>query len=187
MKTMKDINVMFSAKVAEYISNGYIINADTMNGTQGEIAKIDLSDGKKIIRILVDDSFDFEMHSSSVKLIVGEHRIPSYRGETIWNKNLKVIEEHAFYYMPYTQNHNILCTKEERKAIFAKRLERAKAQNIEPRHLRDEYKKILLPLIRREGNRMKSVKLNDIEDIMATTGKNRVHYRVHVRGKVFTF
>ena len=32
-----DINAIFTAKVAEYIGNGYVINSASMSGHQGEI------------------------------------------------------------------------------------------------------------------------------------------------------
>ena len=50
----KDIEKIYTAKVAEYLAKGYTINPATMSGHQGEIAKIDLKKGDEIIRILLD-------------------------------------------------------------------------------------------------------------------------------------
>lgn len=49
-----DINQKFTAKVAEYIAKGYTINTATMSGSQGEVAHVDLTDGKQVVRVLLD-------------------------------------------------------------------------------------------------------------------------------------
>ena len=46
-----DINQKFTAKVAEYIAKGYTINTATMSGSQGEVAHVDLTDGKQVVRV----------------------------------------------------------------------------------------------------------------------------------------
>lgn len=48
-----DINQKFTAKVAEYIAKGYTINTATMSGSQGEVAHVDLTDGKQVVRVLL--------------------------------------------------------------------------------------------------------------------------------------
>ena len=48
-----EIEAIFTAKVAEFITNGYTINATTMAGSQGEIAKIDFRKGNEIIRVML--------------------------------------------------------------------------------------------------------------------------------------
>jgi len=45
------INRKFTEVVSEWIGKGYAFNTATMGGSQGEIAKVDLTDGKEIIRI----------------------------------------------------------------------------------------------------------------------------------------
>lgn len=49
-----DINRKFTAAVSSYMAQGYYINAASMSGSQGEIAHIDLTDGKQIVRVLLD-------------------------------------------------------------------------------------------------------------------------------------
>lgn len=44
-----DINRKFTETVSSYIAQGYIINTASMSGSQGEIAHIDLTDGKQIV------------------------------------------------------------------------------------------------------------------------------------------
>ena len=46
MLLMKDIEALFTRKVAEYLADGYIFNTKTMSGSQ-----VDLKKGKSFVRI----------------------------------------------------------------------------------------------------------------------------------------
>lgn len=94
--TYSDINREFTAAAAEYLSKGYSINTGTMDGSQGEVAHIDLTDGKEIIRVLL--TYDFiPWPEKEYTIIVG--RVPSvttpnlrtHDAETIWNNELEII------------------------------------------------------------------------------------------------
>ena len=66
-----DINQKFTAKVAEYIAKGYTINTATMSGSQGEVAHVDLTDGKQVVRVLLDSFTEYDsFYSLSVLVIV---------------------------------------------------------------------------------------------------------------------
>ncbi len=54
-----DINQKFTAKVAEYIAKGYTINTATMSGSLGEVAHVDLTDGKQVVRVLLDSFTEY--------------------------------------------------------------------------------------------------------------------------------
>lgn len=56
-----DINKRFTEIVSEYIAAGYTLNTASMNGSEGEISKVDLTDGKEILRVLVRRFDDREM------------------------------------------------------------------------------------------------------------------------------
>lgn len=47
-----DINRKFTETVSSYIAQSYIINTASMSGSQGEIAHIDLTDGKQLLSVL---------------------------------------------------------------------------------------------------------------------------------------
>jgi len=100
-----EIDREFTKRVAEWLAKGYIINSTTMGGSQGEVAKVDLTDGKEIIRILIDGFYgdedsDYIFHKG-VEIIVGrvtENVTPhSERHDTVWNNHLEVLEETKFY------------------------------------------------------------------------------------------
>ncbi len=49
----QDIRSIYTQKVAELLEQGYTIFPDTMGGSQGEIAHIDLTNGSEILRVLL--------------------------------------------------------------------------------------------------------------------------------------
>lgn len=96
-----EINKMFTEKVAEYLANGYVINTGSMNGSQGNIASVDLTDGKDIVIVMLDRCH--KEWVDGVKLSVGCVK-DDYRGEpntnrmpTIWHSDLDIIFEDSFY------------------------------------------------------------------------------------------
>ena len=48
-----EINAIYAAKVTEFLTAGYTINTNTMDGSQGEIAKIDFRKGNEVVRVLL--------------------------------------------------------------------------------------------------------------------------------------
>ena len=68
-----DINQKFTAKVAEYIAKGYTINTATMSGSQGEVAHVDLTDGKQVVRVLLDSFTEYDSFNSlsGLEIVVG--------------------------------------------------------------------------------------------------------------------
>lgn len=99
-----DINRKFTETVSSYIAQGYIINTASMSGSQGEIAHIDLTDGKQIVRVLLDSFTEWEDYNQleGLKLVVGiaaDNVKPNdnQRGDVIWNNRLDVISCEKFY------------------------------------------------------------------------------------------
>lgn len=99
--TYTDINREFSAAVAEYIAKGYIINTGTMNGSQGEVAHVDLTNDSEIIRVVLMYNFA-TWPEKEYTIIVGRtqpNAIPNLRtneAETIWNNKLEVISSMTY-------------------------------------------------------------------------------------------
>lgn len=94
-----DINQKFTAKVAEYIAKGYTINTATMSGSQGEVAHVDLTDGRQVVRVLLDSFTEYDSFNSlsGLEIVVGTpaDKVVPYdtaRYNTIWNNRLEVIE-----------------------------------------------------------------------------------------------
>lgn len=122
-----DINKRFTEIVAEYMSKGYTINTATMSGSQGETAKIDLTDGTEIIRVVVDSFYECadDHHIDGDKIIVGkstDNVKPNGRDrlDTVWNHCLEIISRERFYKI----GHDFYTTKEGATKAAKIRVER---------------------------------------------------------------
>lgn len=99
--TYTDINREFSTAVAEYMSKGYIINTGTMNGSQGEVSHVDLTNGSEIIRVVLMYNFA-SWPAKEYTIIVGKANpnvIPNLRtneAETVWNSELEIISSTTY-------------------------------------------------------------------------------------------
>ena len=65
-----DINAIYAEKVAEFLNAGYQINTNTMNGSQGEIAKIDFRKGNEVIRVLLHSETVWGEHFRTSEAII---------------------------------------------------------------------------------------------------------------------
>lgn len=124
-----EINRRVTEIVAEYIRRGYSINTATMEGSQGEVASIDLTDCESIIRISVQRFwFKDDLYNDGYEIIVGEadsgiraHQPAGRMYETIWNNKLNVIRRDEFYEIGKTHG---------RPAWFGSRDEAITADNV---------------------------------------------------------
>ena len=96
-----DINRKYTEIVANYLMSGYTVNTSTMSGSQGEKARIDLTNGTEIIRILVQDNMGRDF-SRFTEIVIGkctdENINPNSSNGygTIWNNQLEVISTFRF-------------------------------------------------------------------------------------------
>ena len=192
-----EINKKFTAKVAEYIAEGWTINAGTMNGSQGEIAKVDMTNGKDVIRVMLDTDYTHERNGDrfycfdKVRLIVGRPERPirvneSRDYDTIWNNHLDVIYCEEFYKIGCGRP-DWYGTKEETMAAQDKNLERYIARQESPEQLPDKAKGIILPMIRRMP-KCKSVTVREIGPVIKSVvtrrnGQDTIRYTAEVRGQ----
>lgn len=170
----EQINRRFTEKVAEMLSQGYIMNATTMGGSQGEIAKVDLTDGKKIIRVMLSTEHDWERIGDrfytfdKVILTIGTNtdKVRIHGSDrfcdTIWNQHLADIVTEEFYQIG--RRGNWYGTKEEAIAQQDKAMERLDLENGGKDITSEAAARIVLPFIRRQP-RCKSVTVGDIEKI----------------------
>ena len=175
-----DISRIYTSKIAELLSAGYQINPWTMSGSQGEIAKVDLTNGSETIRVLIETSREFPI-GKIVTITIG--RVVEQGELTIWNHHLEVCSQIKFaeiaedYYTTY----------DEGVKIGEKRVQRRRrCVNWSSQDLSDAYKRIALRWIQRKPH-MKSCKLKDIESMtrwMDECGRNR--YYITAKGKRFT-
>lgn len=133
-----DINQKFTAKVAEYIAKGYTINTATMSGSQGEVTHVDLTDGKQVVRVLLDSFTEYDSFNSlsGLEIVVGtpaDKVVPydTVRYNTIWNNRLEVIESERFYEIGSSKRrgNTFYGTKAEAEQAEALSVERYKAKS----------------------------------------------------------
>ena len=185
-----EINKRFTEITAEYMSKGYIINTATMNGSQGETAKVDLTNGTEIIRIWVDEFHSWgEGHNGGVEIIVGkvtEERIKpnsSRNWETIWHNRLEVIHSEKYYNI-YTDcnNETVYGTEEEAKAVETKKFERWRRKNTKASafEMNDKHREIAKRVIRKQFG-VKRITEADVK-----ISKSGAKYIVCYRDKTYT-
>ena len=102
-----EINAIYAAKVAEFLATGYTINTNSMNGSQGEIAKIDFRKGDEVIRVMLHKETIWGENfrtNDAIVLTVGrctDELVINARGFSrdaiIWNNRLETIEERTFF------------------------------------------------------------------------------------------
>lgn len=102
--TYADINKRFSEIVTEYLNRGYTFNTATMGGSQGEISKVDLTDGTDIIRISVESFSNWTENTEGIEITIGRDTKgevkpngSNHTYNTIWSGNLEIIRTERFY------------------------------------------------------------------------------------------
>ena len=202
-----EINAKFTATVAEWMAKGYSINTTTMAGSQGELGKIDLTDGKEIIRVLLDEfgspcvKIDNRYyHLEGAKLIVGrvkdniQPNVPSTYN-TVWNNRLDVISCEEFYEIGRAKRNGQKWYGTKDQAIAQQDIEwnRYLARHTEDHiELPEAAKEIVLPFVRRQP-KCKSIRLSEISKVTKVLGyhtennhfKEYARYTIGARGQSF--
>jgi len=182
--TKNDIRRIYTEKVTELLAKGYIIHPETMSGSQGEIAHIDLTNGEEILRVLMESRYSYdEGYGDIVSIRVGRCT-DEIRGSwnTIWNNNLETLSEIKLGKI----SENFYTTLEESNRMAAVRRGRWKRRYInQRRELGDAYKSVALRWLRRQP-RMKSCKLDDISRMfLRTHDDGTTCFEIEAKGKTF--
>lgn len=125
-----DINRKFTEAVNEYTAKGYTFNTSSMRGSQGEIARVDLTNGTEIIRIILDTFSQFEPFAEGVEIVVGRYNenkvVPNTNSsfDTLWNNELDIIKTERFYKLSSNVSIDYYGTMEEATAANEVRLAR---------------------------------------------------------------
>ena len=192
----KEIEKIYSDIIADYFNKGYYINMNTMSGSQiNEIAKIDLTNGKEVLRVLLcgsntdrDNECHYDLHYISI--IIGRNTDKLYNNycDIIWNNHLEILSEQRFYEIGDRNGRRFFGTKEEAIAAKKKHYSKGKVKDIDCGggcwvELPNKAKSIVLPFIKRQY-KCKSVTLKDIEAVKKYINrKGEVEYYVYARGK----
>lgn len=170
-----EINKIFTNKVNEYLNKGYIINSSTMSGSQGEIAKIDLTNGEDIIRVMINDCWYGHYNDySGYEIYVGraiktEYKIHSYgSSKTIWNNELIEIFSEKYYKADRYRHRDWFVTENEIKDISKKWGERIRNRWSSPKSLSGKAKDIALKYVRKQPKcskaRKESIRIDKVNN-----------------------
>lgn len=171
----KDIENAFTAKVAQYLADGYVFNLTTMNGSQGENGKVNLRKGDEVIRILLDKRYEEDF--AICYLFVGRNtnRLHGSRLDIIWNNDLEEIERTDFYVVGRRRCGEYYGTKEQAEAAQKKRIERyGRKLTHEETELSDAYKATAYKILKKRDG-FRSIKKADVIRVRQSLGCNRSH------------
>lgn len=183
IKKIEDINVRFTQVIAEYMAKGMTVNTQTMSGSQGEKAKIDLTDGKHIYRIMVADGIEYESRRligyDTREITVEKFEITESVNAfgTLWNGRGQLVSKEVFY-------------KLNRREIFVDSIE--EIREIERKHYarqRESSNKKFVPVIKQDDKELLKnicrqhkgygkVSVNKIAGIEKEIYRNGVVYKV---------
>ena len=192
-----EINKMFTEIVSEYISKGYYINTGSMSGSQGEIAKIHLTDGKELICVYIDYTCNKKViyaenthFLKTIEIVVGRSNavdVIDERGplSTVWLDKLEIIKTKTFYSVArrdefYTTDVSEAIVCEEKR--YNRGMRRSRRSNmlfnsIEAREIAKRYIK------RKAGYKRVSVdEIHIVKNINEKT--NRANYAIIYKGEV---
>ena len=195
--TKQDIRNAYTQKVAELLAKGYSIFPDTMGGSQGEIAHIDLTNGSEILRVLLErglcwDRLEDGYNGEMVKLTVGraapDTRIYNWDG-TVWNNRLEKISEIKWAEIGARRRpdgNGWYTTIEEGVRISKIQMERYRNREAHRRETLDgAYKSAALRWLRKQP-KMKSCRPDEIEKVERVWDDDgRRHFEIKARGKYY--
>lgn len=191
----KDVEQIYTDTIKDYMEKGYRVYYSTMGGHQGEVAKIDLTNDKEVIRILLDNRTEIFNHMilEYLTIIVGRN-IDKLWGDSfsdiIWNEHLELISEIRFYKIGRNNNH-FFETKQKAIDAINKNWERYDYKNYSSTKeiiFSDKSKEIVLPFMKRQ-RKCKSITVKQIEEVKKVIYYNKnnikVHYYIKAKGDIF--
>ena len=192
----QDIRNAYTQKVTELLNQGYTIFPDTMSGSQGEIAHIDLTNGSEILRVLLYRDHSWERGEDgyigdTVCLTVGkaapDTRVFDNWDGTIWNNRLEPRFEIKWAWLGANRRNDWYVSMDEGERISRLQWKRYRAQQTERREtLGDAFKSAALKWLRKQP-RMKTCKLEDIEKVERVwDSKGKRSFEITAKGKRYT-
>lgn len=182
-----EINAIYTKTVSEWLGKGYTINTATMSGSQGEITKIDMTDGKEIIRIMLG-YFNEGFYAQGVEILVGRSHEEGVKPNssntwgTIWFRSLEVISSERFYQVGESRNgEKVYGTQAEAEATLNIHMARRSARECNPSAALEspKAKEIARRYVARKTGRVR-IQLDGIR-----INKDRGIYRISYRNDTY--
>lgn len=183
---------VFTAKVSEYIAEGYMIHPASMSGSQGEIGKVDLVKGKDLIRVWLSKEWRYFRDGddwSRYKLVlrVGSWKKPvRYIGcdDTVWMSDLLTLEE-ITYYQVGPRSDWYLDDLEQAKACQRVSFSRSRYVDNRPTPIKNELSKDIARkyMMRTKGYKRVS---RDMLSVRKYLNNDKVTYFIHYGDRAYT-
>ncbi len=179
--TAKDIRRAFTEKINNYLAQGMEISVRTMSGSQGEISKVDLTDGKYIYRVRLDreskmfDEDFFYGYCDTIELTVekfedsGRNEFDMW--ETLWSGKGELIETHTWYSLDRDKT-AFVDSMEEMERIFKARVERRESRREKNKVVTDDRRIALVHKMVKKHKGYASVNKKAIEKVVREGGYN---------------
>lgn len=176
-----EINRKFTEKVAGYIGAGWTVNTGTMSGTQGEVAKVDLTDGNRIVRVKMNKVSNNYRYGFEISVGYAKPKsIPNSFNtwQTIWDRELDIVSHEVFYQPNMDNSVDWFVTEEESIACAEKMWGRyhSRYMGSASKDLTERCAPVVLSFVKRQP-KCKSAKLADVTVIREANGKYRVRYK----------
>ena len=182
--TKNDIRSIYTQLVSDLLAKGYQIHPETMGGSQGEMAHIDLTNGSEILRVLIETHGGYgDSYGDLLTIRVGRCTEPiTSHWHIIWNNKLETLSEIKLAKISET----FYTTPEEGMQMAELRWKRwCDRKCNDGKELGDAYKSVALRWLRRQP-RMKTCRLEDIDRmIRRTRSDGTACFEIEAKGKTF--
>lgn len=180
-----EINQMFTYVVTDYLIDGWTINTTTMSGSQGEVAKVDFTDGKRIARVALEKKYDSEMCVDYYAITASVTNddcnvVPNkMRSNTLWNRDLVEVSVQRFYRASIMSDVDWFVSREEALENNSKWRDRQlqKLHAMQDKDITFKAAGIVLGYVRRQKG-CKTAKKNDIK-VSKSSGHYVIRYKAH--------
>ena len=179
-----ELNTIFTAKVNEYLAKGYTFNTETMSGHQGEIAKVDLTNGEEIIRVIMERKHSWELGECFTITVGRATEVEPGITDTIWNNKLEVLGQEIFHQAAYGSDYLITREEAEKNANKRKARVERRIHNTNEEVITDKaHIKALIPYIQHLKG-CKSVKARHLVEVSKRFLANGTyHYTIYIKKK----
>ena len=178
---LKDITKIATEAIGDYIDDGYIMNVGTMAGSQGDILKVDLTNGTETIRIRIfKETTDYAFNNDIV--LETRHYDCGFKSggiDSLWNDDGEVIASRKFYTVSgngrYTKRHEPFYVDDKDIAVHAANVRNARMQKNSQLRYSRKYHTTSIPVnkvidIIKSRPGYKRTKVEDIDSIYRCGG-----------------
>lgn len=184
---LHEIEKIYTEIVNGYFAEGYLVNVNTMGGSQGEICKVDLRKGDEVIRVLMENKM---IHWDwAIVITVGRAKNVSSNSlrDIIWSDDIETIKSLEFYELGIKGNgERYFGSKSEAEESRKKRMSRMTMRYICKDMDSEEVKKAAWKVLKKQKG-MKNIPYSSIVKVFIVEGKGskEVNAQVKKNGRTY--